>query len=44
MSEPDAPPPQRQPIFNMPNVVVFLIAILVLIHFVRDNLLSYRVR
>ena len=32
MSEPDAPPPQRQPIFNLPDVVVVLIAILVGIH------------
>jgi len=43
MSDPDAPPPPHQPIFNIPDIVVFLIAILAGIHFVCDNLLSYPV-
>src|ERR1700737_4025701 len=36
----DAEAPRRQPIFNLPDVVVFLIAVLVGIHFIRENLLS----
>src|ERR1700736_1642084 len=36
----DADAPRRQPIFNLPDVVIFLIAVLVCIHFIRENLLS----
>jgi membrane associated rhomboid family serine protease len=40
MSDADPQPPPRQPVFNIPDVVVFLIAILVAIHFIRENVLS----
>jgi membrane associated rhomboid family serine protease len=40
MPYPDASPPPRQPIFNLPKVVVIVIAILVGIQFVRETLLS----
>lgn len=36
----DANVPPRQPIFNLPDVVIFLIAALLGIHFVREYLLS----
>jgi len=36
----DANAPRRQPIFNLPDVVIFLIAVLVGIHFIRENLLT----
>jgi membrane associated rhomboid family serine protease len=40
MSDAHAPEPERQPVFNLPDVVIFLIAILVGIEVVRDSLLS----
>src|SRR4051794_27674020 len=40
MSDPEAPPPEHQPIFNLPGVVIALIAILVGIQAVREYLLS----
>lgn len=40
MSDLHAPQPERQPIFNLPDVVIFAIAILVGIQLVRENLLS----
>src|SRR4051794_11996878 len=40
MSDPDTSPPQRQPIFNLPDVVVLVIAVLVGIHVIREYLLS----
>jgi membrane associated rhomboid family serine protease len=40
MPDPETSPPERQPIFNLPDIVVLLIAILVGIHVVREYLLS----
>src|SRR5258708_19103528 len=36
----DANVPRRQPIFNLPDAVIFLIAVLVGIHVIREYLLS----
>src|SRR5215468_11091374 len=40
MSDVRSPEPERQPVFNLPDVVIFVIATLVAIQIVRENFLS----